>query len=247
MSPLSRGTLIALVFALVVGAAVLYVHSSRKPNVPSPEPEPISRGERLRQRMQQLQGARRAAPAAEARDPIAGRGTLHATPQRTPATRMAGGSVPAAPQTGPAVASEDDTSTPDPDDIPALKRIALENPDPEERLAAVVMLGASEDPQAAAVLAKALSDEDEEVRMAALESLSEFTDEPPIEAIESALNDPSAEIRFEALTVLADVGGEQARRAIERALHDPDEDVRALAESLASEQAPEVETPQPNH
>jgi HEAT repeat protein len=120
----------------------------------------------------------------------------------------------------------------DPQDIPALKKTALEDPDPDRRLAAVTMLGASEDPEAVPVLAHALADSNEEVRMAALQELSDFTDEPPVDAIESALNDPAPDIRFEALSVLADVGGEPARLAIEKALNDPDEDVRNLAEGM---------------
>ncbi|MFI5397802.1 MAG: HEAT repeat domain-containing protein [Candidatus Binatia bacterium] len=120
----------------------------------------------------------------------------------------------------------------DADDIPAMTKIALEDPDPDRRVTAMTLLGASEDPEAIPVLAKALSDQDEEVRMAALEALSDFTDEPPVEAIQNALSDPAADIRFEALSVLADVGGAPARAAIEKALTDTDPDVRNLAEGI---------------
>jgi hypothetical protein len=118
------------------------------------------------------------------------------------------------------------------DDIPTIKKMALEDPDPDRRLAAITLLGATDDPEAPTILAQALSDRNEEVRMAALEALSDFTNEPPVDAIEDALHDPSPDIRFEALSVLADVGGERARSAIEQALSDPDEDVRALAEGI---------------
>jgi hypothetical protein len=118
------------------------------------------------------------------------------------------------------------------DKLLAMKKIALEDPDPDRRLAAIAMLSTTDDPEALAVLAQALSDPNEEVRMAALEALSDFTHEPPVDAIEDALRDPSPDIRFEALSVLADVGGERARSAIEQALSDPDADVRALAQGI---------------
>jgi hypothetical protein len=120
----------------------------------------------------------------------------------------------------------------DPDDIPALTRISLQDPDPDRRLAAVTLLGASDDPQVIPVLAQALSDKDEEVRLAAVQSLSDFTGEAAVDAIEPALNDTSADIRYEALEVLADLDAERARPFVKNALNDPDEDVRSLAESL---------------
>jgi hypothetical protein len=137
----------------------------------------------------------------------------------------------------------------DPEDIPAMRKIALDDKDPDRRLAAVTMLGASEDPEAIPVLTQALSDSNEEVRMAALQALSDFTDEPPVDAIQNALNDPDPDIRFEALSVLADVGGQPARNAIEKALNDPDEDVRTLAEGIMDlestyeNQVPAAQTP----
>jgi hypothetical protein len=118
------------------------------------------------------------------------------------------------------------------EDVSAMKKIALGDKNPDRRLAAVTMLGASEDPEAIPALAQALSDTNEEVRMAALQALSDFTDEPPVDAIENALSDPDPDIRFEALGVLADVGGKAARNAVERALNDPDEDVRNLAKGI---------------
>lgn len=122
---------------------------------------------------------------------------------------------------------------PDPDDFPALKRMALEDPDPDRRLAAVTLLGASDDPQAIPVLAEVLKDQDEEVRLAAIQSLADMTGEVPVEVLgNAALNDPSPDNRYEALEALADLGGPAARPYLERALHDPDEDVASLAESL---------------
>jgi hypothetical protein len=121
----------------------------------------------------------------------------------------------------------------DPDDIPSLRRMALEDADAERRLAAVTLLGASDDPQAIPILAQALQDQDEEVRLAAIQSLADATGEVPISVLgNAALNDPSPDNRYEALEVLSDLGGDAARSYIERATHDPDEDVSEFAKGL---------------
>jgi len=120
----------------------------------------------------------------------------------------------------------------DPEDVPTLRRVALEDPDPERRLAAVTLLGISDDPSAIPVLAEVLSDEDEDVRMEAVLSLADFTDEAPVDALSRALSDPSADIRYEALDVLSDIETPEAKLAVQKALNDPDEDVRELAEII---------------
>lgn len=120
----------------------------------------------------------------------------------------------------------------DPEDIPTLRLVALEDPDPERRLAAITLLGISDDPAAIPVLAEALADEDENVRMEAVLSLADFTDEAPVDALSRALSDPSPDVRYEALDVLSDIETREAKRAVERALNDPDEDVRELAEII---------------
>src|SRR5262249_34335350 len=118
-------------------------------------------------------------------------------------------------------------------DIAALQSIATRDTDPERRLAAVTMLGASEDPTVVPTLAQALSDEDDEVRMAAIQSLSDFTGDAPIDLLAKVVvDDPSADNRYEALEALSDIGGDHAVNAIQKALNDPDEDVRALAEGM---------------
>lgn len=120
----------------------------------------------------------------------------------------------------------------DPEDVPSLRHVALEDPDPERRLAAVTLLGISENPDAIPVLAEALNDESEDVRMEAVLSLADFTDEAPVAALSQALSDPSADIRYEALDVLSDIETPDAKAAVTKALDDPDEDVRELAEII---------------
>jgi hypothetical protein len=230
--------------AVAVIAAVVYVSRPAPQTGETPgSHKPLRPSDRVRARLEQLR--------AEHPDWTA-RSALHARSGDQARSSVGAGTSPEMVGGGPPPPVVEDNSQlfdEDPDDIPTMKKIALGDKDPDRRLAAVTMLGASEDPDAIPALTQALSDSDEEVRMAALQALSDFTDEPPVDAIENALNDPDPDIRFEALGVLADVGGEPARNAIEKALNDPDEDVRNLAkgimdlESTYEDQAPSDQAP----
>jgi hypothetical protein len=248
----SSSRVAAIVFgAAAVIASLVYVSRPAPQSGETPgSHKPLRPSDRVRARLEQLRaehpdwtsrnalhtrsGVPAAQPGGQARSSV-GAGTSPAM--------VGGGPPPDAVEDHPQILDED------PEDIPTMKQIALGDKDPDRRLAAVTMLGASEDPEAIPALAQALSDSDEEVRMAALQALSDFTDEPPVDAIENALNDTDPDIRFEALGVLADVGGEPARNAIEKALNDPDEDVRNLAkgimdlESTYEDQAPSDQAP----
>lgn len=244
MNPGSRNVQIAVGAAVALLVVfVIIVRLGRQPQEPAPAlrepeslqaPQPMKPSERVLQRLEQLRASRARLSKGEPDERVQARGSVAAVPKR-----VVPGAGPAQMQEAPSGTdtqdgAEDDSLSPepDPDDIPGLKSTALQDPDPDRRLAAISLLGATEDPQVIPTLGQALADTDEEVRMAALESLSDFTDEPPVDAIESALNDPSADIRFEALDVLSDIGGDRARSAVERALNDPDDDVRALAEGI---------------
>jgi hypothetical protein len=229
----------AAAIVLLVGARWAFRSGDGSTGSPATEPDGTKQSDRVRQRLEELRtthpGAGQETGASqgktgkiEAREGVMPRSqrNMQFPAHERPAGQAAKGD--AQPQDAPESAPIDD----DIEDIPTLKNLALQDPDPERRLTAVTMLGATEDPQAIPILAQALSDQDEEVRMAALEGLSDFTDEPPVEAIENAINDPSADIRFEAVSVLSDIGGDRARSAIEKALNDPDDDVRTLAEGI---------------
>jgi HEAT repeat protein/PBS lyase HEAT-like repeat-containing protein len=232
----SPGLKIGIGVAVAVLAVMVFVRMGRQaPDAASPPDataphQPMKPSDRVQQRLKQLQVSRSAGLPAGERGELADR--LRVASRRTPRASDAARGAAAAPDLGQEAADEPTPFDTDPDDIPALTKILTEDPDPERRLAAVTLLGSSDDPEVIPTLAKALSDQDEEVRMAALQALSDFTDEPPVEAIESALNDTSADIRFEALDVLSDIGGDRVRPAIEKALNDPDEDVRSLAEGI---------------
>ena len=132
-------------------------------------------------------------------------------------------------------------------DVNALKQVATTDPDPQNRLTAVMLLGTMEDADAVPVLAQALKDSDADVRLMAVQALGDFTAPESAQAVQIALNDPSSEVRFEALSVLADIGGDAGRAAIQKAANDDDEDVRALAQGLLSmdEAAPGAEVTPP--
>jgi hypothetical protein len=226
--------------AAVVSGAVVVILALVYVSRPAPQtvgtrgsPKPSQASDRVRARLEQLRAEH---PDWTVRSALHARSGVSATPAGSHPRRSAGTGtsreVLARASRQDLVSDNQELRDEDPEDVPTMKKIALADKNPDRRLAAVTMLGASEDPEAIPALAQALSDTDEEVRMAALQALSDFTDEPPVDAIENALNDPDPDIRFEALGVLADVGGEPARHAIEKALNDPDEDVRNLAEGI---------------
>lgn len=232
----STATIVAAGFgvAAAIAAFGFWLRTTPPSTDASPSREPMKASDRVRARLEQLQMEHPDWGKAQETGALHARLGLQAAPQhgsQAPRGLVQQRAVPPDTAATPQADAPDDLLD-DADDIPAMKKLALEDKDPDRRLAAVTMLGASEDPEAIPALAQALSDSDEEVRMAALQALSDFTDEPPVEAIESALNDPAPDIRFEALSVLADIGGERLRTAIESALNDPDEDVRNLAEGI---------------
>jgi hypothetical protein len=236
--------LAAAAVAAAVAAFLLYPGGGRQEGVAGREgpaagaaagSKPVTGSNPVYDRLQQLSEARAARARGEGDGPNEPSGRIDAgtglgmkrdfAPREAPAARP------------PAEAPEHDVQAgalvdPQPEDIPTLKTMALQDADPQRRLAAVTLLGASDDPNVIPVLAQALSDQDEDVRMAAIQSLADFTGEAPVDAIESALNDSSPDVRYEALEVLSDIGGERARRAVQRALNDPDEDVQELAQSI---------------
>jgi hypothetical protein len=239
----SQGVKIAVGAGVALFAIVLYSRWGHREALDQAGTgsESAARSGQVEQRLQQLHEAHdrtsrqgNSAGAESAGGKIETRARIAPNPNRFPPSRGTTG------QTAPAASNAPDTSNSDEangdvdaDDIPALKNIALKDSDPERRLAAVTMLGASEDPDVVPTLAQALSDKDDEVRMAAIQSLSDFTGDAPVDLLSTVVvNDPSADNRYEALQALSDIGGERAVAAMQKALNDPDEDVRSLAEGM---------------
>lgn len=124
----------------------------------------------------------------------------------------------------------------------SVKRTALSDPDPDERVRAIEALSFYDDDTAAVgVLSVALSDPDADVRMAALDELGVIVDDPPLPMLETAMNDGDPEIRASALRMLSDSEDEGRWPLIKAALADPDEDVRDEAKDILEMEA---DTPQ---
>ena len=253
----SPGTKIA-VAAGVILVLVLYFSFVRRPAEPVEQAGGTSAArQQVEQRLRQLHAAHdrtghrgeHDAGVAMNGGKIEARSGVAAQPKGLPHAR-AGAAATDAPDAGDTGDAELDV---DPDDTVALANIALHDKDPERRLAAVTMLGSSDDPAVLTTLSQALSDEDDEVRMAAIQSLSDFTGDAPVDLLSKVVvDDPSPDNRYEALEALSDLGGDRATSAIQKALNDPDEDVRALAEGMldmeetyqdSTENAPEAATP----
>jgi HEAT repeat protein len=126
--------------------------------------------------------------------------------------------------------AEDDDE--DPQEMEELKHTLLTNPDPEERIGAVLMLTGEEGPESLRMLLDSMDDPDPEVRLAVVEALGDRSEEISPDTLGSALRDPDAEVRFEAVSILGDMETPEARAMVDTARQDEDDDVRALAEGI---------------
>jgi HEAT repeat protein len=120
----------------------------------------------------------------------------------------------------------------DPQEMEELKVTLLSDPDPDERIGAVLMLTGEEGPESLRMLLEAMDDPDPEVRLAVVEALGDRAEEISPATLNPALRDPDAEVRFEAVSILGDMDSSEARQMVRSALGDEDEDVRALAEGI---------------
>jgi len=203
--------------------------------------ETLSRGERVRRRLAELNGEY---GQGNRRDP-----SMRRWERELPTPAVAGQYAAGAPAPENEGAVQVGDTGDDELDFEALRQMALTDPDPDNRIVAVWLLGSLDDQPVMPVLIQALSDSDSEVRMAAIESISEF-DDPPIDALSLAMDDPDPEIRFEALSVAAEIDDDRVQPILAKGLDDPDEDVRSLAEGVADlevtfESAPAEDSAQP--
>lgn len=113
-----------------------------------------------------------------------------------------------------------------------LKTTLLTDPDPEERVGAVLMLTGAEGEAAWRLLADALQDPDAEVRLAVVEALGDYSDDIPPGLLVPALSDADPEVRFEAYGILGDMESAEALNFVRNCFNDPDEDVRSLCEGI---------------
>jgi hypothetical protein len=118
------------------------------------------------------------------------------------------------------------------EELDELRETLLNDPDPDERVGAVLMLTGGEDEQTKKLLLDAMYDEDPEVRLAVVEALGDFSEDLSPDALIPVLNDTDPEVRFEAIGILGDMETPEALAIVRNSLNDSDEDVRTLAEGI---------------
>ena len=118
-------------------------------------------------------------------------------------------------------------------DFESLKEIALNDPDPEERINALWSVSLGDEAEALPVLTSALNDGDREVRLAAVQELGGLEDERGVvDALSVALTDSDAEIRAEAVRLIGDTEDPRVAELARHLLNDPDPDVRDEAQGV---------------
>ena len=172
---------------------------------------------------------RREAPTEQARVPETAAPPAGVRASRRAGTGAPGAAAPAAP------AADADLSLNPPDDIPTLGRVALNDPDPQRRAQAGVLLAASESPDVVPLLHKVLSDADAGVRHTLVKEIADldFAPDTAIDLLSPvAMKDAETGNRIAALETLAGIGGDRVVALATRLRRDRDQDVRILAEKI---------------
>jgi hypothetical protein len=120
----------------------------------------------------------------------------------------------------------------DPKEMAELKHTLMTDPDPDERIGAVLMLTGEEGPESLNMLLEAMGDPDPEVRLAVVEALGDRAEELSPDTLTPALRDSDPEVRFEAVSILGDMETPEALAIVRGMRTDPDDDVRALVEGI---------------
>lgn len=131
---------------------------------------------------------------------------------------------------------DDDGDAEDPQEMEELKQTLFSDPDPDERIDAVLMLTGDEGAESMRMLLEAMDDPDPEVRLAVVEALGDRSEELSAGSLNRAVRDPDSEVRFEAVSALGDIKTREARQMVEAATHDQDPDVADLARTILDDQ-----------
>jgi hypothetical protein len=123
---------------------------------------------------------------------------------------------------------EEDESDEDPAELEELRTTLFNDPDPDERIGAILMLTGDEGPESMRMLIEAMDDPDAEVRLAVVEALGDRSEEISPAMLLKALNDSDPEVRFEAYSTLGDMDTAEAKDLLAKGKNDPDEDIRDL-------------------
>lgn len=213
---------------VVLLAAAFYLRSSGEPPAPPPtsshaqpqtSPRGLERSARVEERLGQLRddyGHRQAGSEAGLPEP-----NKRGVPTMPPSKKLAAQQQP-----------DPDDDDDDPEEIESLKNTLFTNPDPDERIGAVLMLSGEDGPESLRLLVEAMTDTDPEVRLAVVEALGDRSDELTPDALTPAIGDPDPEVRFEGVSILGDMETPEALQMVRNALSDKDDDVRSLAEGI---------------
>jgi hypothetical protein len=225
-----RGLTVAIVAGVVVVlvAAALYLRSDVAPE-PPPRPvarpaapagapgKPMERSARVEERLGQLRDE------AEKRQG----GVAKVAPDKREMPTMTDDQRAALERKADSTGDDDDE---DPEEMAKLKQTLMNDPDPEERIGAILMLTGEEGPESLHMLLDAMSDPDAEVRLAVVEALGDRAEELSADTLTPALRDPDPEVRFEAVSILGDMDDDpEAKQMVKSAKSDPDPDVSELA------------------
>jgi HEAT repeat protein len=242
-----RGLTVAVVaVVVVVVAAAIYLRRGEEAgrpmaSAPAAKPQPqasaksMERSARVEERLGQLRedfDHRQAAGAEPAKREVP---TLAAEKRKAMEAKEEG---------------DDEGDDEDPQEMAELKHTLLTDPDPDERIGAVLMLTGEEGPESLSMLLEAMGDPDAEVRLAVVEALGDRSEELSPDTLDPAMKDTDPEVRFEAVSILGDMeDNPEAMQKVRNALNDPDDDVRTLAEGILdfSENPPGQAKPQPAH
>jgi len=120
----------------------------------------------------------------------------------------------------------------DPKEMAELKHTLMSDPDPDERIGAILMLTGEDGPESLNMLLEAMGDPDPEVRLAVVEALGDRAEELSPDTLTPALRDSDPEVRFEAVSILGDMETPEALAMVRGMRTDPDDDVRALVDGI---------------
>lgn len=230
-----RGSTVALAVIAVIAIGALFFSwrddAADRPDSGRLAAAPAERPGQAQSRLDDLRNAYdRRGDGAEDDRPLEERAAAASQPERAAMRR-------AVPTRGAIVADEgtiDDMpyDEDDVDEVDEYRDVILDDPDPEERVGAILMLSGNEHPEAISTFVRALDDADAEVRLAAVEALGDYIDTIEPSSLSRVIDDPDPEVRFEAISILGDFETPAAYEMVRQALDDPDEDVRDLAEGI---------------
>ena len=232
---MSRRLAIPLSVVAVVIAVLLLRGLGTSPAPDSEAPKAGARAERRPGAAGSRDGGAPAEPAGDAAGAARHR-------QMPSGERLSGAKLQAAPF--PSLGREPVGEPADPENIADLRKLihtATEDPDPNERAAAISDLSLRDDfANILPVFYQVAKDPDPDVKLAVVTALGELGEAAPIDLVAQYASDRDPEIRLEALSVVESLAEEESTAnavapILNRATHDPDEEVREKANEIVEQ------------